>query len=110
MERRPTAFVASSTKYRDIAEIFQEALERDVDVTLWFQEVIEPSSYVLDDLVRQLDDFDFGIFVFAPEDQITLAGTVQLAVRDNVLFEVGLFIGRLGKDVLSYSLPATRPR
>jgi len=98
MERRPTAFVASSSEHRAIAEIMQESLERDVDVTLWFQDLVDPSSYVLDDLVRQLDDFDFGIFVFAPEDQVTVRGTVQVAVRDNVLFEMGLFIGRLGKD------------
>lgn len=98
MERKPTAFVASSTKYREIAEIVQESLEREVDVTLWFQDFVSPSSYVLDDLVRQLDDFDCGIFVFAPEDPVTVGGTVQVAVRDNVLFEVGLFIGRLGKD------------
>ncbi len=98
MERRPTAFVASSTEHRDIAQMVQENLEQDVQVTVWFQDVVGPSSYVLDDLVRQLDDFDFGIFVFAPDDRALIRGTAQATVRDNVLFEMGLFVGRLGRD------------
>jgi O-acetyl-ADP-ribose deacetylase (regulator of RNase III) len=98
MERRPTAFVASSTEHLDIAQMVQENLEQEVQVTVWSQDVVGPSSFVLDDLVRQLDDFDFGIFVFAPDDKALIRGTSQATVRDNVLFEMGLFVGRLGKD------------
>jgi O-acetyl-ADP-ribose deacetylase (regulator of RNase III) len=96
--RRPTAFVASSSEHREVALMVQENLEQDVQVTVWFQDLVGPSTYVLDDLVRQLDDFDFGIFVFAPTDSAVIRGATHAAVRDNVLFEMGLFVGRLGKE------------
>lgn len=79
MERRPTAFVALSTEHRDIAQIVQENLEQEVQVTVWSQDVVGPSSNVLDDLVRRLDDFDFGIFVFAPDDKALIRGTSDSA-------------------------------
>src|SRR5439155_11603098 len=56
------------------------------------------SSYVLEDLVLHLDDFDFGIFVFAPDDSTLIRGISQVTVRDNVIFEMVLFVGRLGKE------------
>jgi predicted nucleotide-binding protein len=54
-----------------------------VEVTVWFQDVVSPSSFVLDDLVKQLDTSDFGIFIFAPDDSVTIRGATQATVRDN---------------------------
>jgi tetratricopeptide (TPR) repeat protein len=46
--------------------------------------------------LRQLENSDFGIFVFSPDDEVTLRGQKTPVVRDNVLFELGMFIGKLG--------------
>lgn len=96
---KPTAFIASSSERRDVADALQELLEsKNVEVTIWNQGVLAPSSVVLDGLVSRLAEFDFGIFVFAPDDTTVIRGESTYSVRDNVLFEMGLFVGRLGRE------------
>jgi len=51
----------------------------------------------LDSITEALESSDFGIFVFSPDDETKMRGSVSDTVRDNVLFELGLFIGKLGK-------------
>ncbi len=65
---------------------------------MWNQGIFEPSRYVLDELLQNLDKFDFGIFVFSGDDILRFRDAEHLAVRDNVVFELGLFCGRLGRD------------
>jgi hypothetical protein len=62
-------------------------------------------SNTLDGLLHTLETSDFGIFVFSPEDLVTIRNQQSLATRDNVVFELGLFIGRLGKKRSFFVLP-----
>ena len=39
--------------------------------------------------------YDIGLFVFTPDDQLQSRGESKPVARDNVLFELGLFIGKL---------------
>lgn len=39
---------------------------------------------------------DYAIFIFHPDDITTLRGDNGLSVRNNVILELGIFIGRLG--------------
>jgi Predicted nucleotide-binding protein containing TIR-like domain len=55
-------------------------------------------SNALDDLLKATRDFDFAIFVFAPDDLVRIRDKQFLTVRDNVVFELDLFIQKLGKD------------
>ncbi|MDL1976278.1 MAG: nucleotide-binding protein [Deltaproteobacteria bacterium] len=40
------------------------------EITVWTQGIFELTQYTLDSLIDSLDDFDFGIFVFSPDDII----------------------------------------
>jgi hypothetical protein len=81
-----------------VADAIQGNLASSVEVVIWDQNVFEPSLYVLESLHRVLNEFDFGIFVFSADDALILRGEEHTSVRDNVVFELGLFISRLGKE------------
>jgi Predicted nucleotide-binding protein containing TIR-like domain len=95
---KPKVFVGSSGESLDIAYAVQENLADDADVVVWSQGIFELTSNALDDLLKTAADFDFAIFVFSPVDVVTIREKQYLSVRDNVIFELGLFMGKLGKS------------
>lgn len=95
---RPRLFIGSSREGLSIAYASQQNLRHDAEITVWDQGVFELSSTALDSLIKVLDKSDFGMFVFSPDDLLIIRGEENQAVRDNVVFELGLFIGHLGKD------------
>lgn len=98
MAIKPRMFIASSVENLDVAYAAQEGLEHDVEVTVWSQGVFQLSRTAMASLIDELDETDFGLFVLAPNDVTAIRDKVSSTVRDNVIFELGLFSGRLGSD------------
>lgn len=96
--RQPRLFVGSSTEGLNIAYAVQENLEFDAETTVWKQGVFKPTRQTLADLVAVMQSTDFAAFIFNADDLLTLRGKNYQATRDNVIFELGLFIGHLGAD------------
>lgn len=94
---KPRLFIGSSTEGLDVAYAIQENLNREIDVTVWNQDFFNLSNYPLEDL-GNIKEFDFGLFVFTPDDVIKIRGVQSYTVRDNVLFELGLFFGRFERN------------
>lgn len=101
----PALFIASSTEGLPVAYDIQEALEFDCHATVWKQGVFEPSRTVLEDLLERLKTPQFALFVFTPDDGLILRGTLHRAARDNVVFEMGLFIGAFGLQRCMHIVP-----
>lgn len=91
-------FIGSSPESLDVARAVQIELDSWAETTIWSQGVFTPSSNTLDDLVRASGEYDFGIFIFSPEDIIKIRNQEFSTTRDNVVFELGIFIGKLGKE------------
>jgi hypothetical protein len=89
-------FVASSREASRLAVAVQENLP-EADVTIWNQDAFGVGQNIIDELVRNLQKSQFGVFIFSPDDEVKIRGEAQPAVRDNVLLELGMFIGGLGK-------------
>jgi CAP12/Pycsar effector protein, TIR domain len=94
----PRLFIGSSVENLEVAYAAQENLEHAAEVTVWSQGIFELSKYTMEALLDTLDESDFGLFVLAPNDITRLRGNEHPTVRDNVIFELGLFIGRLGRE------------
>jgi tetratricopeptide (TPR) repeat protein len=94
---KPRLFIGSSTEGINVAFALQDNLKYYSEITVWNQGVFNLSETTLESLIAQLNSCDFGIFVFTPDDHIKMKNKKDLTVRDNVLFELGLFIGKLGK-------------
>lgn len=93
---KPSVFIGSSVEKLDIAYTMQEHLEYTTEPTVWDQDIFKPSSYTLVDLEKAARNFQFAVFIFAPDDVVTKRGVRSEAVRDNIIFEFGLFVGALG--------------
>ncbi len=102
-------FIGSSVEALPLAEAIQENLEHNFYVTVWYQGIFSLSGNTLDDLLTALDEYDYGIFVFQPDDNITLREEEYMTVRDNVIFELGLYFGRLGRQRAFYLIPRNHP-
>jgi predicted nucleotide-binding protein len=95
---KPRVFIGSSTESLKIAEAVHYNLEYVAEVTPWSQGIFNLSETSLDSLINALHTFDFGVFIFSEDDIVTIRGEAVSAPRDNIVFELGLFIGSLGKN------------
>lgn len=95
---RPAVFVGSSSEGSRIAQAVQRLLDLHAEVELWTQGVFGLSQGTLESLVLALQRFDFAVLVLTADDLYTKRGETVPAARDNVLFELGLFVGGLGRD------------
>ncbi|MCH7726625.1 MAG: nucleotide-binding protein, partial [Planctomycetes bacterium] len=95
---KPRMFIGSSVEGKDIAEMIQLGLEYDVETTIWHQGVFGLSQGSLEALVAAANEFDFAALVLTPDDLKTKRGADIGNPRDNVVFELGLFMGALGRE------------
>jgi len=95
---KPKVFIGSSREGLDIANALHANLIREAECTVWPNGVFQISGATIHTLIDTLRNSDFGLFVFSEGDLSVMQGQQNPVVRDNVVFELGLFIGRLGVE------------
>jgi predicted nucleotide-binding protein len=94
----PKLFIGSSKESLPVAQAIQTGLSHDqIIVRLWTDGVFGASRHAIDDLLSQVDAADFAILVVAPDDKVVSREVESTVPRDNVTFELGLFMGGLGR-------------
>lgn len=92
-----SVFIGSSREGLGIAQAIQLELEEDAICTIWYQGIFGLSQGTLESLEEALPTFEFAILVLSPDDVVIARENKSQIPRDNVLFELGLFMGHLGR-------------
>lgn len=110
---RPSIFIGSSTESHFLAEKIQSYFNSELlEVDTWKMDIFgqkddEGNRLTNAEQLKNFTDiYDFAIFLFTPDDKLIsqtrsdLKGNriVAHATRHNVVFEFGLFLGRIGAE------------
>lgn len=95
---RPKVFVICASEALIIAQTIQFSFRTEAEFTIWSDEVFRASQYPLESLAEVLEQSDFGIAIASPEDIVHKRGVESIQPRDNVLVELGMSIGKLGRE------------
>lgn len=112
--RSQVVFLGSSTEGKKVARAIEAGLHNYSDlvtVDAWYHfGTWSLGSGTLESLESRLRACDFAILLLSADDlTISRNEIVQPAPRDNVLFELGLFMGRLGRERAFFCFPADQP-
>jgi CRP/FNR family cyclic AMP-dependent transcriptional regulator len=97
----PVLFIGScsSREGLEIARAFQAAFSHDPWITrIWTDGVFGAGKTPIESLAAQLSEIDFGLLVLTADDLVKVGALAAPSPRDNVLFELGLAIGALGRE------------
>lgn len=96
---RPVLFIDSSRESLTIAQAIQLGLRHhDSVVRVWTDGAFGASRFPMEDLEREVNRSDFAVLLIGPDDKVTSREKDYEAPRDNVVFELGLFMGHLWRE------------
>lgn len=96
---QPVLFIGSSAEQLGVAQAIQNGLSYDsIVVNIWTNSIFRESDTSIESLLQTINESDFAALIIGADDRIESRGINQLAPRDNVLFELGLFMGGLGRE------------
>lgn len=96
---RPVVFIASSSKALNIAEMVSSLLKEfssEITVRLW-SNAFDYTATFIESLEKISQEVDFAVLIAAADDVTESLGELKPSPRDNVVFELGLFMGYLGR-------------
>lgn len=97
MSDQPTVFIASSSEALPVAEAVHIKLDTELRPKLW-ENAFDLSSMTITTLISKTKEADYAVFVFHPDDKSLIREKEYSSVRDNVILELGMFIGALGLE------------
>ena len=95
---KPRIFIGSSTEGLPVANRIKDYFEPDYECKIWNDGIFQYNDNFLDTLMKSASLFDFAFMVFSADDLTKARDSFFETPRDNVMFEYGLFLGRVGNQ------------
>lgn len=103
MDIKPRIFIGSSSEGLPIAKSLKRHISSWAECDIWNENgIFLNNKSNLENLDELLSLYEYGVMVATGDDQVQSRGETTTAVRDNILFEFGLFMGRLGRERTFY--------
>jgi predicted nucleotide-binding protein len=98
IKRRPNIFIGSSSRNISYARNLKHLLGDEFLAQVWDEDqVFRLGTATIEQLEEHVKYYDFGIFVMLPDDKLIRDDVESMVPRDNVVFEAGLFTGKLSR-------------
>jgi predicted nucleotide-binding protein len=102
----PIVFIGSSSEALSDATCISRSLSRrNLTCKLWTQGVFQLSQTTIEDLIRASHEVDFAVIFLTADDMTSSKGRRRASPRDNIIFEIGLFMGAIGRDRTFLAVP-----
>jgi hypothetical protein len=93
---KPSIFIGSSSEGLKYAQSIKAQLSNDAELTIWNEGLFLLGNITLEELQTFGCRFDFAVLVLTPDDTVVNRADQMKSPRDNVLFELGVFMSSLG--------------
>ncbi|MEX1027002.1 MAG: TIR domain-containing protein [Candidatus Paceibacterota bacterium] len=97
----PKMFIGSSSEAlkQKIPHLFRDYLDEYVDGYIWDAlPEFNIANTTMDALCTAANEYDFALLILTADDKVRSRGKEHIVPRDNVLLELGLFLGAIGAD------------
>ncbi len=99
-------FIGSSKEGLDVARKIKACLKYDAHVDTWADGLFDkPGQAYIEVIENILNKYEYGIFVFTPDDKVFSRGSISQMPRDNVIFEYGMFLGKHTRKKAFFIIP-----
>jgi hypothetical protein len=95
---KPKIFIGSSSEGLKDAKKIKRLLSKSGEVKIWNEGVSKLSHSILESLLFALKQFEFAVFIIRSDDTEISRSKSMRITRDNVIFEIGLFMSHYGRD------------
>ena len=90
--------IVSSVENRSIANAVQDDVRGHAEIESLTLDFLRLSSSSISSLTLVLEGIDIGVIILGPDDLASLRHEEFQVARDRVMYQVGLFAGKLGRD------------
>jgi parallel beta-helix repeat protein len=99
MSQPLSIFIGSSKEADSLVKSLAELLGSVSGITVvpWY-DAFTAGRTTIEDLAQRIDEVDFAAFFLLAEDHLISRGETMETARGNILFELGLFMGRNSRD------------
>src|SRR5687767_6101277 len=101
MAMKYRVFIGSSSERKTAAEelerLLNERFKKKADIQIW-SKAFRLSETNIETLEREASKADFAVLLLTPDDALRIRNKKTTAPRDNITFEIGFFMGCLGRE------------